>query len=65
MPEPGQQRVRHHLELLIGLFGFFSVIAFVAAVAELLRDDPGVGPALVLAAFLLATALAVRARARR
>ncbi|WP_070380281.1 hypothetical protein [Rhodococcus sp. WMMA185] len=55
---------RQRLEVLIGILGFFTVMAFIAAVAEVFRGDPGVTPALVLLGCLALTGLAVRARNR-
>ncbi|NLU84267.1 hypothetical protein [Rhodococcus sp. HNM0569] len=39
---------RQQLELLIGLFGFFTVVAFVAAVVPIVRGEPSVTASLVL-----------------
>ncbi len=52
-----QQRV----EVLIGLLGFFTVAAFVTTLVAEVRGKPALTEALVLAAFVLATFLAVRA----
>ncbi|MEV0948585.1 hypothetical protein [Rhodococcus sp. NPDC049939] len=55
---------RQRLEVLIGIFGFFTAMAFIAAVVEIVRGDPGVMPAMVLLGCLVLTGLAVRARGR-
>ncbi|MBV6761870.1 hypothetical protein [Rhodococcus opacus] len=55
---------RQRLEVLIGILGFFTVMAFVAAVVEVFRGDPGVTPALVLAGCLVLSGLAITARKR-
>ncbi len=48
--------------MLIGILGFFTVIAFIVAVVAELRGQPALRPALVLLAFVVATYVAVRAR---
>jgi len=50
------------LEMLIGILGFFTVVAFVVAVVAELRGQPALRPALALLAFVVATYFAVRAR---
>ena len=55
---------RQRLEVLIGILGFFTVMALVAAVVEVFRGDPGVTPALVLLACLVLSGLAITARNR-
>ncbi|MFF2027570.1 hypothetical protein ACFVW2_38125 [Streptomyces sp. NPDC058171] len=55
---------RQRLEVLIGILGFFTVMAFVAAVVEVFRGDPGVTPALVLLGCLVLSGLAITARKR-
>ena len=55
---------RQRLEVLIGILGFFTVMAFIAAVVEVVRGDPGVTPALVLLGCLVLSGLAVVARNR-
>jgi hypothetical protein len=50
------------LEMLIGILGFFTVVAFVVAVVAELRGQPALRPALVLLAFVVAIYFAVRAR---
>lgn len=56
---------RQRLEVLIGVLGFFTVMAFIAAVVEVVRGDPpGVIPALVLLGCLVLSGLAVVARNR-
>ncbi|WP_072690258.1 hypothetical protein [Rhodococcus marinonascens] len=55
---------RQRLEVLIGILGFFTSMAFIAAVVEVARGDPGIMPALVLLGCLVLTGLAVLARSR-
>lgn len=55
---------RQRLEVLIGIFGFFAVMALIAAVVELFKPEPGVVPALVLLGSLLLTGGAVLWRQR-
>ena len=55
---------RQRLEVLIGILGFFTVMAFVAAVVAVFRGDPGVTPALVLLGCLVLSGLAITARKR-
>lgn len=50
---------RQRLEVLIGILGFFTVMAFIAAVVEVVRGDPGVTPALVLLGCLVLSGLAI------
>ena len=52
------------LEMLIGVLGFFTVVAFVSAAVAELRGRQALWPALVLLVFVVATALAIRARRR-
>jgi len=56
-PTARQQR----FEVLIGLLGFFTVAAFVTTLVAEVQGKPALTEALVLAAFALATFLAVRA----
>jgi hypothetical protein len=52
------------LEMLIGILGFFTVVAFInAAVAEL-RGQPALKAALVLLVFAVLLGLAIRVRQR-
>ncbi len=55
-PSARQQR----FEMLIGLLGFFTVVALVTTVVAEVRGKPALTEAVVLAAFALATYLAVR-----
>lgn len=55
---------RQRLEVLIGILGFFTVMAFVAAVVEVVRGEPGVMPALVLLGCLVLFGMALLARRR-
>lgn len=41
---------RQRLEVVMGILGFFTVMAFLAALAGIVRGDPGVTPSLVLLA---------------
>ncbi len=50
------------LEMLIGILGFFTVVAFTVAVVAELRGQPALRPALVLLGFVVVTYVAVRAR---
>jgi hypothetical protein len=50
------------LEMLIGILGFFTVMALVQAVVLELRGDPAGFAAVLLAVLLLLLGLAVRAR---
>jgi uncharacterized membrane protein YoaK (UPF0700 family) len=52
------------LEMLIGILGFFTAMAFISAVAAELRGKPALWPALVLLFFVVVTYLAIRARRR-
>lgn len=47
--------------MLLGIVGFFTVMAFVSAVVALVRGDGGVTPSLVLLALVVALALTFRA----
>ena len=59
-PKAQQQR----LDLLIGILGVFTLMAFVSAVARIVRGDPGLVPSLVLALFAVLSGLAILARRR-
>jgi uncharacterized membrane protein YoaK (UPF0700 family) len=52
------------LEMLIGILGFFTLIAFISAVVAELRGQPALWPALILLGFVVLTYLAIRARRR-
>jgi hypothetical protein len=52
------------LEMLIGILGFFTFMAFVSAVVTELQGRPALFPALVLLGFVIALYLAIRARRR-
>ncbi len=52
------------LEMLIGILGFFTFMAFVSAVVAEVRGRPALFPALVLLGFVILTYLAIRARRR-
>jgi hypothetical protein len=65
----GHPRARPHpraraqqLDVLIGVLGFFTLMATIQTVTYELRGRPAAGSALVLLALLLALGLAVRAR---
>ncbi|WP_291479995.1 hypothetical protein [Corynebacterium sp.] len=49
------RRRRTVLEAVLGFLSFFTVLALVQAVWNVLQDDPAVWPSLLLAALLLAT----------
>ena len=52
------------LEMVVGLLGFFTLVAFInAAVAEV-RGKPALKPALVLLVFAVLLGLAIRVRQR-
>ncbi|MDV2477931.1 hypothetical protein F8M49_25650 [Rhodococcus zopfii] len=52
---------RQRLEMLLGFLTVFTVMALIAAVAELWSPAPGVVPALVLLGFAIAWGFAFRA----
>jgi threonine/homoserine/homoserine lactone efflux protein len=52
------------LEMLVGILGFFTLMAFVSTVVAELRGRPALFPAMVLLAFVILTWLAIRARRR-
>jgi hypothetical protein len=52
---------KQHLEMVLGLLGFFTFVSFLAAVVAEVQGKPAVTEALVLAAFLAATYVAYRA----
>jgi threonine/homoserine/homoserine lactone efflux protein len=52
------------LEMLIGILGFFTFMAFVVTVVAEVRGQPALRPALVLLGFVLVLYLAIRARRR-
>ncbi|MDN5684067.1 hypothetical protein [Corynebacterium glyciniphilum] len=49
------RRRRTVLEAILGFLSFFTVLALVQAVWNVLQDDPAVWPSLLLLALLLAT----------
>ena len=49
MPSGRPSRGRQSLEMLIGILGFFTVMAFLAAVVPIVRGEPSVTASLVLA----------------
>lgn len=52
------------LEMVIGLLGFFTAVAFVVTVVAELRGEPALRPALVLLLFVVLLGVAIRARRR-
>ncbi|QBJ96440.1 hypothetical protein ERC79_11085 [Rhodococcus sp. ABRD24] len=46
MPRPSRRR--QSLEMLIGIVGFFTVMAFLAAAVAIVRGEPSVTSSLVL-----------------
>ena len=52
---------KQHLEMWLGLLGFFTFAAFVVTVVAELQGKPALTEALVLAVFLAATYVAYRA----
>ncbi|WP_027502108.1 MULTISPECIES: hypothetical protein [Rhodococcus] len=52
-------RRRQQVEMLIGILGFFTVMAFIGAVAGIVRGDPGLTESLVLAGCVVLLGLAV------
>lgn len=54
-------RKRQQWEMLIGILGFFTLMALIAAVVGIVGGEPGVTPSLVLLALVVALAFAVRA----
>ena len=52
---------KQHLEMVLGMLGFFTVIAFVVAAAAELQGRPAGAEVLVLVAFLAAMGLTYRA----
>ena len=52
------------LEMLIGILGFFTAVAFVVAVVAEVRGQAALREALVLLFFALLLGLAIRARRR-
>lgn len=51
---------RQHLEMVLGLLGFFTVVSFVAAAVAEVQGRPATSEVLVLVAFLAATYLTYR-----
>ncbi|WP_420749617.1 hypothetical protein [Rhodococcus sp. O3] len=52
---------RQRLEMLLGFLTVFTVMALIAAIAELWSSAPGIVPALVLLGFAVAWGFAFRA----
>ncbi len=52
---------KQHLEMVLGLLGFFTFMAFVVTVVAELQGKPALTEALVLVVFLAATYVAYRA----
>jgi hypothetical protein len=52
------------LEMLIGILGFFTAVAFVVAVIAEVRGEPALREAFVLLGFVVLLGLAIRARRR-
>ena len=52
------------LEMLIGLLGFFTLVAFINAAVVELRGKPALKPALVLLVFAVLLGLTIRVRQR-
>jgi hypothetical protein len=50
--------------MLIGILGFFTLMAFISAVVAEVRGRPALVPALVLLGLVILTYLAIRARRR-
>ncbi|WP_425278959.1 hypothetical protein, partial [Corynebacterium bovis] len=55
-----RQRQRLVAEAVLGFLGFFTVLALVQAVWNLFRDEPAVGPSVLLLVLLVLTWLAWR-----
>ncbi len=47
------------LEMVIGILGFFTAVAFIVTVVAEVRGQPALRPALVLAGFVVVLAAAV------
>ncbi|WP_305095413.1 hypothetical protein [Prescottella sp. R16] len=58
------QRGRQSLEMLIGILGFFTFMAFLAAVVPIVRGEPSVTASLVLLGCVLALGGALVAHRR-
>jgi hypothetical protein len=52
------------LEMLIGILGFFTIVAFIVTVVAEVRGQPALRPALVLLFFVVLLAAAIRWRLR-
>ena len=62
---PMHPRARaQRLEMVIGILGFFTAVAFVNAVVAEVRGEPALRPALILLVFVLLTGLLIRIRRR-
>ncbi|KAA0018467.1 hypothetical protein [Antrihabitans cavernicola] len=55
---------KQRLEVLIGILGFFTSMAFISALVGIVSGDPGVVPSLVLAVCVVLSVLAIAARRR-
>ena len=56
----GPSARRQRLEMLIGILGFFSVVALVVTVVAEVRGEPALSEAIILAGFLVLTYLAYK-----
>jgi hypothetical protein len=52
------------LEMVIGVLGFFTAVAFLVTVVAELRGEAALRPALVLLLFVVLLGMAIRARRR-
>jgi hypothetical protein len=52
------------LEMVIGILGFFTVVALLVTVVAEVRGAPALRPALVLLGFVVALAAAIQSRRR-
>jgi predicted membrane-bound spermidine synthase len=57
-------RRRQNFEILIGVLGFFTVVAFVATAVAELHGDSSLRQALILAMFVVALGLSIHVRRR-
>lgn len=64
MPSGRPSRGRQSLEMLIGILGFFTFMAFVAAVVPIVRGEPSVTASLVLLGCVAALGGAIVLRRR-
>ncbi|NJC72305.1 hypothetical protein HC031_21675 [Planosporangium thailandense] len=61
---PPSTRVRRHLDILVGILGFFTAVALVNTVVLEVRGEPALRAALVLLGFVLALGAVWRVRRR-